>query len=67
VNVTASAKIIKKADPQPGTLSEKSNLSITSRSKKDQRSGLTAALPETFGLGLEHVEVNIQNLFFLFH
>jgi hypothetical protein len=58
--------IIKKVeDPQTGTLSEKSNITITSRSNKDQRSGLTAALAETFGQGFENIKVNIQ--FFLFH
>jgi phenylpyruvate tautomerase PptA (4-oxalocrotonate tautomerase family) len=35
--------------------------------KKDQRSGLTAALAESFGLGFEHTAVNVQTVILLFH
>jgi hypothetical protein len=35
--------------------------------KKDQRSGLTAALAESFGLGFEHIAVNVQTVILLFH
>jgi hypothetical protein len=35
------------------------------KKKKDQRSGLTAALAETFSLDIEQSKVNTQNSFFI--
>ena len=48
----------KRQDPQPGTLSKRQNLCITSRSKKDQFRDLTVALTKTVGLGFEHININ---------